>query len=107
LPSFTDRTAAARHDATSLLSCLRRERVAVRTLITTLLAGARERAGPRGEAMPRPHAAPPVEGYGSRRKDRAFDLPPLSSFQELLVTAYLIALALAGLLAIAIWECLE
>jgi hypothetical protein len=27
-------------------------------------------------------------------------------FQELPVTAYLISLALAGLLAIAIWECL-
>jgi len=34
-------------------------------------------------------------------------MPPLSSFQELPVIVYLISLALAGLLAIAIWECLE
>jgi len=34
-------------------------------------------------------------------------MPPLSSFVELPVTAYLISLALTGLLAIAIWECLE
>jgi hypothetical protein len=34
-------------------------------------------------------------------------MPPLSSFQELFVTAYLISLALAGLLALAIWECFE
>jgi hypothetical protein len=33
-------------------------------------------------------------------------MPPLS-FQEPSVTAYLISLALAGLLAIAIWECFE
>ena len=38
---------------------------------TTLLAGARERAGPAARRLPPPHAAPPVERYGSRRKDRA------------------------------------
>ena len=35
------------------------------------------------------------------------DHAAIFSFQELPVTAYLISLALGGLLAIAIWECLE
>jgi hypothetical protein len=73
------------------------------------LAGARERAGLAAEFVSPSRAAPPVEGYGfapemiqTKRSCRTFFL-----FQELPVTAYLISLALAGLLAIAIWECLE
>jgi hypothetical protein len=56
---------------------------------------------------PPPHAAPPVEGYGSRRKrSNTTDLPPLS-FLETPVTAYLISLALAGLVAIVMWDSFE
>jgi hypothetical protein len=56
---------------------------------------------------PPPHAAPPVEGYGSRRKrSNTTDLPPLS-FLETPVTAYLISLALAGLVAILMWDSFE
>jgi hypothetical protein len=35
------------------------------------------------------------------------DLPPPSSFEELSVTAYFISLALAGLVALIVLECLE
>jgi hypothetical protein len=53
-----------------------------------------------------PPAAPPIEGYGSRRK-RSRPLRGLPQiFQETAVTAYLITLALAGLIAIVMWEAL-
>jgi hypothetical protein len=40
-------------------------------------------------------------------QENATIMPPLSSLQELPVTAHLISLALAGLVAVAIWECFE
>jgi len=74
-----------------------------------LLAGARETRRPRSEAVA--SAARGPSGRGIRfaaGNDRARAImPPLSSFEELPVTAYLISLTLAGLVAIAVWECLE
>jgi hypothetical protein len=47
-------------------------------------------------------------GYGSRRKrSNTTDLPPLSFSKETPVTAYLISLALAGLVAIVMWDSFE
>jgi len=72
------------------------------------LAGARERAGRAAEfalRRTRPLRLRDTVRAGNdqgKRSCRTF-----FSLQELAVTAYLISLALAGLLAIAIWECLE
>jgi hypothetical protein len=70
------------------------------------LATARERGGPAAGIRRSSPAAPPVEGYGSRRKRSRPSAICRRFFLETAVTAYLIALALAGLIAIVTWEAL-
>lgn len=108
LPSSLDhsplRTAAARHDASSSPD-LRASRASRRPR-PIILAGARESAGPAAD-LSAAACGPSVEGYGSRRKGRF--ARPAAPFicREDCLTAYLISLALAGLLAIAVSEGFE
>lgn len=68
-PSFPNRTAAARHGATSSHASLPEASQAGRRPSLFLnSAGARERAGTRRGRSPRPHAASIGWRYGSRRK---------------------------------------
>ena len=84
----------------------RRKRAAVRAF--QLILGRRSRnRRPCGERSSLAAAAPPVEGYGFTPETIASPLRSAAHFlQETPVTAYLISLALAGLIAIVIWDAL-
>jgi len=113
---FTDRTAAAtsrRHilpRRLSVVSAPPSEPVET----STKLAGARERAGPAARRKPAPPAAPLVRDKVRAPKIAALrGLPHIHSvacavrrgpINEVYMTAYLISLALAGLIALALSE---
>jgi hypothetical protein len=110
-PNFLNRTAAARHGATSSHAPLAEASQAGRRPSLCLnSAGTRERAGTRGVAQVHGRTRPPLRGdrvcaRNDRRGDHAAHL--LHTGQVADMTASLIALALAGLVAIAVWEALE
>jgi hypothetical protein len=108
-PNFLNRTAAAFHGRTispSSASSQDAPRGALPSEPLLKFAGARECAGTRRGHGPRPHAASWTEiGFApemtaSIRSCRTFD----SDQARPDMTAYLISLALAGLVAIAVWE---
>ena len=100
---FSNRTAAAHRRRNSQRPPPgRRERAVVRTF--TPLAGMREHAGLRRGSSP-PHAAPNGIRFAPQMISACTAIMPhISIFGEMPMTAYLISLALIGLVVIAVSE---